>query len=43
MGEGSLLRNVVQKLRRKLEDDAGNPMYILTEARVGYWMAVGEG
>ena len=41
-GEGSLLRNVVRKLRRKLGDDAQNPRYIVTEPRVGYRMAAGE-
>ena len=43
VGEGSLLRNVVRKLRRKLGDDAENPRYIVTEPRVGYRMAAGEG
>ena len=42
-GEGSLLRNVVRKLRRKLGDDAADPKYIVTEPRVGYRMAAGEG
>lgn len=42
-GEGWLLRNVVKKLRRKLGDDAAGPRYIVTEPRVGYWMAAGEG
>ena len=37
-GEGSLLRNVVRKPRRKLGDDAANPRYIITEPRVGYRM-----
>ena len=41
-GEGSLLRNVVRKLRRKLGDDAADPRYIVTEPRVGYRMAAGE-
>ena len=36
VGEGWLLRNVVQRLRRKLGDDAANPRYIFTEPRVGY-------
>jgi DNA-binding winged helix-turn-helix (wHTH) protein len=35
-----LLRDVVKMLRRKLEDDAANPRYILTEPRVGYRVAV---
>ena len=38
MGEGSLLRNVVKKLRRKLGDAAADPRYIITEPRVGYRM-----
>ncbi len=29
-------------LRRKLGDDADNSVYIFTEPRVGYRMAVGE-
>ena len=41
--EGWLLRNVVNRLRRKLGDDAQNPRYIFTEPRVGYWMAAGDG
>ena len=43
VGEGWLLRNVVKKLRRKLGDDAADPRYIITEPRVGYRMAEGEG
>ena len=43
VGEGWLLRNVVKKLRRKLGDDAADPRYIITEPRVGYRMAAGEG
>ena len=42
VGEGWLLRNVVNRLRRKLGDDAQNPRYIFTEPRVGYRMAEGE-
>ena len=42
VGQGWLLRDVVKRLRRKLGDDAANPRYIVTEPRVGYWMAVGE-
>ena len=37
-----LVREVVKRLRRKLDDDAGNPAYIFTEPRVGYRMAKGE-
>ena len=42
VGEGRLLRDVVQRLRRKLGDYAANPRYIITEPRVGHWMSVGE-
>ena len=35
----ALVRNVVKLLRRKLGDDADNPRHIITEPRVGYWMA----
>ena len=41
VGEGSLLRNVMKKLRRKLGDSASNPEYIITEPRVGYRMVAG--
>ena len=41
-GEAWLARDVVMRLRRKL-GDAANPRYIITEPRVGYRMAVGEG
>ncbi len=42
LGQGWLLRNVVNRLRRKLGDDAADPRYIITEPRVGYRMAVAE-
>ena len=42
-GEPWLVRNVIKRLRRKLGDDAANPVYIMTEPRVGYRMAKGEG
>ena len=43
-GEGSgPVRNIVKRLRRKLDDDPGNPEYILTEPSVGYRMEEGEG
>ena len=42
VGDAWLVRDVVKRLRRKLGDDAGSPMYILTEPRVGYRMAKGE-
>ncbi len=37
-GDNGPLRTVVKNLRSKLADDAGNPTYIFTELRVGYWM-----
>ena len=42
VGEASLLRDVVMRLRSKLGDDAADPRYILTEPRVGYRMAAGD-
>ena len=36
------IRTMVSKLRRKLGDDAGNPIYIFTEPRVGLRMPRGE-
>ncbi|MCY4448590.1 MAG: helix-turn-helix domain-containing protein [Chloroflexi bacterium] len=33
----------MRRLRRKLDDDADNPRHIITEPRVGYRMAMGEG
>ncbi len=41
-GDAGLVRTVVQRLRRKLGDDADHPAYILTEPRVGYRMARAE-
>ena len=41
-GDAGLVRTVVQRLRRKLGDDADNPVYIFTEPRVGYRMPRGE-
>lgn len=35
-GETQYLRNVVLSLRRKLEADPANPVYILTEPGIGY-------
>ena len=37
-GSPDILRSFVRNIRRKLGDDARNPNYILTEARVGYHM-----
>ena len=39
VGNSTLLRSFIKKLRRKLGDDARNPAYIFTEPRVGYRMA----
>ena len=38
-GGAGVVRTVVKRLRQKLDDDAQNPTYIFTEARVGYRMA----
>ena len=35
-GEVEYLRTFVRQLRKKLEDNAGEPRYILTESYVGY-------
>ncbi|MXZ46103.1 MAG: winged helix-turn-helix domain-containing protein [Chloroflexi bacterium] len=32
------MRTAINSIRRKLSDDAANPTYIFTEARVGYRM-----
>ena len=37
-GDKRVLRTLVKKLRRKLDDDASNPTYIFAEPRVGYRM-----
>ena len=37
------VRNIVRRLRRKLDDDPGNPSYIFAEPSVGYRMEEGEG
>ena len=36
------VRNIVNRLRRKLGDDAGSPTYIFNKPRVGYRMPMGE-
>ena len=41
-GDVRPMRTIVNKLRRKLGDDADNPTYIFTEPRVGYRMPNGE-
>ena len=35
-GELEYLRTFVRQLRKKIEDDASNPEYLLTEPFVGY-------
>ena len=43
-GDGVLLKNVVYRLRKKIEPDPGQPRYILTESTIGYkFQASGEG
>ena len=41
-GEAEYLRVYINRLRQKLEPDAGNPQYLLTEPGVGYRFAVPE-
>ncbi len=41
-GDGRPMRTIVNKLHRKLGDDADNPTCIFTEPRVGYRMPEGE-
>lgn len=38
-GDSSLVRTIVNRLRRKLDDDAKNPSFIITMPGVGYRMA----
>ena len=38
-GDFQPVRTFVKKLRRKLKDDAANPLYIFNERGVGYRMA----
>ncbi len=38
-GDTGLIRTIVYRLRRKLDDDADDPAYIITVPRVGYRMA----
>ena len=42
-GDSRRVRTAAKQLRRKLGDDADNPIYIFTEPRVGYRMPKGEG
>ena len=44
-GVGDLrpMRAIINKLRRRLGDDADRPTYVFTEPLVGYWVSSGEG
>ena len=42
-GDSRRVRTAAKQLRRKLGDDANNPIYILNEPSVGYRMEKGEG
>ena len=42
VSEGWLVRDVVKRLRRELDDGAADPRYIFTEPPVGYRIAMGE-
>ena len=42
-GDVRPMRTIVSKLRRELGDEADNPTYIFTEARIGYRMPRGGG
>ena len=41
-GDVRVIRTLVRRLRRKLDDDASSPTYIFAEPRVGYRMPPGE-
>ena len=41
-GDSVLLKNVVYRLRRKIEPDPGNPRYLLTESSIGYKFQASE-
>ena len=41
-GDVRVIRTVVRRLRRKLDDDARSPTYIFAERRVGYRMPKGQ-
>ena len=41
-GDVRVIRTLVKKLRRKLDDDASSPTYIFAEPRVGYRMPKGQ-
>ncbi len=38
-GDAQLVRAMVKKIRRKLDEDGNDPKYIMTQPRVGYMMA----
>jgi two-component system KDP operon response regulator KdpE len=40
--EADYVWTFVQRIRRKVEPDRHHPMYVLTEAGVGYWMPTSE-
>ena len=42
-GDVRVLRTLVKRLRRKLDDSASSPTYIFSEPRVGYRMPKGQG
>jgi two-component system KDP operon response regulator KdpE len=39
VGQVEYLRSFVRQLRKKLDDDAANPRYLLTENHIGYRFA----
>ncbi len=41
-GDMRSLRTLMRRLRRKLDEDGGNPKYIFSEPHLGYRMAKGE-
>ena len=41
-GYSGPVRNIIKRLRRKLEDDASNPTYIINEPRVAYRLGKSE-
>ena len=41
-GDVRVIRSLVRRLRRKLDDDASSPTYIFAERRVGYRMPKGQ-
>ena len=41
-GDVRVIRTLVKRLRRKLDDDASSPTYIFAEPRVGYRIPKGQ-